>query len=70
MVPPGPPVPGGTQTCETEYAVNRLPDPMRWLAAGVPLTLLIDLLGESGPDSGRISSEEAGAADWLSHLAA
>jgi hypothetical protein len=45
--------------------VDRLPDPMRWLAAGVPLTLLIDLLAESGPDSGSISSWEAGAADWL-----
>lgn len=45
--------------------MDRLPDPMRWLAAGVPLTLLIDLLAETGPDSDRISAREPGAADWL-----
>jgi hypothetical protein len=45
--------------------MERLPDPMRWLAAGVPLTLLIDLLVEAGPDSGAISAVEPGTADWL-----
>ena len=50
--------------------MERLPDPMRWLAAGVPLTLLIDLLAESGPDSGAISAVEPGATDWLGARAA
>lgn len=45
--------------------MERLPDPMRWLAAGVPLTLLIDLLAETGPDSDGINAAEPGTADWL-----
>jgi len=32
--------------------------PMRLLAAGVPLTLLVDLVCPSGPDSERIAASE------------
>ena len=35
-----------------------MPEVMTWLRAGVPLTLLIDLLDESGPDSARIYANE------------
>lgn len=45
--------------------ITRLPDPIRWLAAGVPLTLLIDLLEQAGPDSRRIYREEPAELDWL-----
>jgi hypothetical protein len=45
--------------------VKRLPDPMQWLANGIPLALLIDLLDPLGPDSVRAYAEEPGEADWL-----
>jgi hypothetical protein len=35
---------------------------MRLLEAGVPLTLLIDLVSPMGPDSERIAADEAGPA--------
>lgn len=44
---------------------TRLPDPMVWLAAGIPLTLLIDLLEPTGPDSARIFDEDHGDASWV-----
>ena len=51
--------------------MDRLPDPMRWLAAGVPLTLLLDLFGETVPDSAAILAAEPATADWLpAHRAA
>jgi hypothetical protein len=50
--------------------VDRLPDPMRWLAAGVPLTLLIDLFGTAGPDSAAILADEPADAGWVSELRA
>jgi hypothetical protein len=36
---------------------------MRWLAAGVPLTLLIDLC--SGADSRELYATERAATDWI-----
>jgi hypothetical protein len=38
---------------------------MDWLAEGVPLCLLIDLLGDSGPDSRSILVSEPETATWL-----
>lgn len=45
--------------------VTRLPDPLVWLAAGIPLTLLIDLLDPTGPDSAGILDDEHGDASWV-----
>ena len=36
--------------------------PMRLLEAGVPLTLLLDLVSPTGPDSEGIAADEAGSA--------
>ncbi len=41
---------------------------MRWLSSGVPLTLLIDLLEESGPASSRIYREEPEDPHWVQPL--
>lgn len=41
------------------------PLPMRLLAAGIPLTLLLDLAESFGPPSGDILRDERGDADWL-----
>ncbi len=41
------------------------PDVTQWLVAGIPPTLLIDLLDEAGPDSRRIYREEPGDLDWV-----
>lgn len=49
--------------------MQRLPDVMAWLDAGVPLTLVMDLLNPSGPSSARISRQEQpepSHLDWLS----
>jgi hypothetical protein len=43
----------------------RQPDPLQWLEAGVPLTLLIDLVATTVPDSAAIFEVEAGDARWL-----
>lgn len=45
--------------------MQRMPDPLDLLAHGVPLTLLVDLLDERGPDSRRMYDEERGDASWL-----
>jgi hypothetical protein len=45
--------------------VERLPDPMSWLAAGIPLSLLVDLLDEAGPRSDLILSNEPADLSWL-----
>ena len=45
--------------------MQRMPDPLDLLAHGVPLTLLIDLLDEHGPESCRLYGEERGDAGWL-----
>jgi hypothetical protein len=42
-----------------------MPDPMRWLAEGVPLTLLIDLLEPAGPRSRDIHDGEPAEVAWL-----
>lgn len=44
-----------------------LPDPMSWLRHGVPLTLLIDLLGDQGPASREIFSAEDADLSWTVH---
>ena len=38
--------------------MHQMPDVMAWLGADVPLTLVMDLLDESGPDSTRILRDE------------
>ena len=45
--------------------VQRLPQPMEWLSLGIPLSLLIDLLDPSGPDSARICREEPADTSWV-----
>lgn len=45
--------------------LTRLPDPMVWLAAGIPLSLLIDLLEPAGPDSAEIFDDEHGDTSWV-----
>lgn len=45
--------------------MQRMPDPLDLLSRGVPLTLLLDLLDENGPDSRRMYDEEQGDASWL-----
>lgn len=45
--------------------MNRMPDPLDLLAGGVPLSLLVDLLDERGPNSRRMYDEERGDASWL-----
>jgi hypothetical protein len=45
--------------------MTRLPDPMRWLDAGIPLTLLIDLLETAGPHSDRILDAEPADVAWI-----
>jgi hypothetical protein len=42
-----------------------IPQPMDLLASGVPLSLIIDLLDDRGPNSVRILEAEPGDADWV-----
>ncbi len=42
-----------------------MPEPMELLAAGIPLTLLLDLADANGPQSRGILEEEPGDASWL-----
>jgi hypothetical protein len=51
----------------SEGMVQRLPQPMEWLSQGIPLSLLIDLLDPSGPDSTRISRDEPADTSWVPH---
>jgi hypothetical protein len=46
-----------------------MPNPMLWLEAGMPLTLLIDLLDTRGPASPRIYAEEPPDSTWLPRAA-
>jgi hypothetical protein len=48
--------------------VQRLPQLMDWLAEGVPLSLLIDLLDPIGPDSHRIIRDEPADTAWVPRL--
>ena len=50
--------------------MDRLPDPMEWLEQRLPLTLLIDLLSEAGPDSKAIYRAEPADTGWLISRAA
>lgn len=43
---------------------------MAYLAAGIPLTLLIDLLDEVGPRSAAILEDEPADLRWLASLTA
>ncbi len=45
--------------------MNKLPDVMDWLERGVPLTLGIDLLDITGPNSRRILVEEPADTSWI-----
>ena len=45
--------------------MQRLPDPMIWLADGIPLTLVMDLLDELGPDSAQILNAEPADLSWV-----
>jgi hypothetical protein len=42
-----------------------MPDIMEWLAAGIPITLLIDLLDPAGPRAERRYAEEHGDLGWI-----
>ncbi|MFL6137337.1 MAG: hypothetical protein ACJ74O_05985 [Frankiaceae bacterium] len=42
-----------------------MPNIMEWLGAGIPLTLVADLLDPAGPSSAVRYAEEAGDAGWL-----
>ena len=53
-----------------ESTMRHLPDPMQWLAARLPLTLLIDLLDPAGPPSARIFEAEPAELEWLPSAAA
>ena len=48
--------------------MQHLPRPMNWLENGVPLTLLVDLLDPSGPDSARVLEAEPADTAWVPHL--
>jgi hypothetical protein len=43
---------------------------MAWLAAGIPLTLVVDLLDELGPRSEVILADEPADLHWLEPLSA
>lgn len=45
--------------------MQRMPDPLDMLARGVPITLLLDLLDEHGPNSRRLYDEERSDDSWL-----
>ena len=45
--------------------MQRLPDPMIWLADGIPLTLVIDLLDAQGPRSDSILAAEPADVTWV-----
>lgn len=45
--------------------MNGFPDVMDLLANGVPISLLVDLLDETGPDSHRFFVEEQPDVEWL-----
>ena len=45
--------------------MRRLPDIFQWLAAGVPITLIIDLLDPDGPHSPQIFSAEPSDLSWI-----
>jgi hypothetical protein len=42
-----------------------MPDMMEWLRAGLPLTLVVDLLDPAGPGSATRYVDEPGDAGWL-----
>ena len=44
--------------------MTQVPDPLEWLAAGVPLTLLLDVLG-SAPRSSDLYRDEPADDAWL-----
>jgi hypothetical protein len=46
-------------------SVIRLPDTLEWLSAGVPITLIVDLVEPDGPDSARILHEEPADTAWI-----
>jgi hypothetical protein len=50
--------------------VQRLPDPMVWLADGIPLTLVIDMLDELGPHSRQILAAEPADVSWVTRTSA
>jgi hypothetical protein len=45
--------------------VQRLPDPIAWLAAGIPLSLVVDLMADTGPDSEQIMLDEPADLSWV-----
>jgi hypothetical protein len=45
--------------------MQRLPDPIAWLAAGIPLSLVVDLMGDSAPQSAQIMLDEPADLSWV-----
>jgi hypothetical protein len=64
MTPTASITPAGTERTDRE-TLTVVPQPMDLLASGVPLSLIIDLLDDRGPNSARILEAEPGDADWL-----
>jgi hypothetical protein len=56
---------GALAETEPGEELTVVPQPMALLASGVPLSLIIDLLDDRGPNSARILEAEPGDADWL-----
>ena len=46
--------------------MSRLPDTFEWLSAGIPITLIVDMVDPEGPDSARIIREEPADTGWIS----
>ncbi len=65
------PIPGSTSTVRgVVVPAQRASDaggdgPLGLLAAGIPLTLLLDLADPAGPDSQAICTSEGGDISWL-----
>ena len=45
--------------------MTTLLDPLAWLQAGIPLTLVLDLLDPHGPNSVRLLEREPADLSWI-----
>jgi hypothetical protein len=56
---------GDGASAKKERNVMRLPNIFQWLEAGVPITLIVDLLDAGGPDSAMILRAEPSDLSWI-----
>jgi hypothetical protein len=56
----------GSSAKKERNIVSRLPDTFEWLSAGIPITLIVDMVEPEGPDSARIIREEPADTGWIS----